>query len=150
MKKTTIIVILLILAAIAAGSYLIAQFYGSTVYAGLNSLKLIPQPERFTELYFNNSSNLPRATVAKKPISFSFGIHNVEATTTVYPYEVYFVDNTGYRVNFTSGTVTLASDASTTISVSYTFQSSNLTGEVVVNLPSLNNQSIDFLLPNSN
>lgn len=146
-RKTVIVI--LVLAIVLVGAFLLYH-QKSAVYAGLNSLKLIPQPEQFTELYFENSSALPRATVAKQPISFSFGIHNVEGTSTVYPYEVYFEYPDGSKVNLAAGTVTLPSDASTTISVSHTFSSSNLTGEVVVNLPSLDNQQIDFLVPDNN
>ena len=122
----------------------------SGIYAQLNAWDLIPRPETFTELYFQNSSNLPTETVANQPISFAFTIHNVEATTTVYPYIVYFEDASGNRTIFTSDTVTLQSNASTTINVIHVFPTSNMTGEVVVDLPSLNNQSIDFLLPDTN
>jgi hypothetical protein len=129
---------------------LIVYLDKSAVYAELNTLNLIPQPERFTELYFEDASNLPRKTVAKQGISFSFGIHNVEYATTVYPYEVDFEYPDGSEVAIAQGTVTLASNASTTIPVTYVFQDSNVTGKVVVTLPSENNQSIDFLLPNTN
>ena len=149
MKSRTTTILLFILFVILAASFFLYQDK-SAVYAELNSLKLIPQPEQFTELYFENSSNLPRSTVAKQPITFSFGIHNVEYATTTYPYEVYFEYPDGSQVDITSGIVTLPNDASTTIPVSYTFSASNLTGMIVVNLPSQDNQSIDFLLPDNN
>src|ERR1700722_16939 len=140
--KTTIVLVLLFAAAV------FLYISRSAVYAQLNAWDLIPQPETFTELYFQNSSNLPTETVANQPISFAFTIHNVEATTTVYPYIVYFQDQNGNRTIFTSDTVTLLNNESTTINVVHVFPTSNMTGEVIVDLPSLNNQSIDFLLPN--
>ena len=145
-RSTTIILFVIFL--VLAGSFFLYQ-QSSAIYAGLNSLKLIPQPETFTELYFENASYLPRATVAGKPISFAFTIHNVEATTTVYPYEVYFEGLNGIKEVLQSGTVSLADNTTTTINVSYIFLASDLQGEVAVNLTSLN-QSIDFLLPNTN
>jgi hypothetical protein len=119
------------------------------VQAELNNLKLIPIPERFTELYFNNASSLPRQTVRGQQDSFSFTIHNVEGATTTYPYSVYFQYALGYKVIFASSTVTLAPDESTTTAISHVFSQSNETGKVVVELTSLN-QSIDFILPDTN
>jgi hypothetical protein len=116
----------------------------------LNLLKLIPQPERFTELYFENASALPRATVARQTASFAFTIRNFENATTAYPYEVYFEYPNGERIGFATGTVVLANNASLTIAVSHMFPSSNLHGSVVVDLPSQGGQSIDFLLPDEN
>lgn len=137
-----------VVAAVVAIILLAYQAKGA-IYAQLNNLKLIPQPERFTELYFLNSSFLPRETVAKQQMAFAFVIHNVEGVTTTYPYAAYFEYPDGSKTSLQGGIVSLANNASTTISVTHTFRSSNLTGEVVVNLTSLN-QQIDFLLPNNN
>jgi hypothetical protein len=119
------------------------------VQAELNNLKLIPIPERFTELYFDDASSLPRQTVRGQQISFAFTVHNVEGATTTYPYTVYFQYALGYKVVFASSTMTLAPDESTTTIISHVFSQSNETGKVVVNLTSLD-QSIDFLLPDTN
>ncbi len=123
--------------------------HSDMVMAQLNEWKLIPQPEHFTELYFDNASALPTLTSKGVEASFSFTIHNVEGATTAYPYRVYFEYPSGYRVAFTAGTVLLADNASTTITVSHTFRSTDEVGKVVVMLTSLN-QSIDFLVPDSN
>ena len=149
MRTRTIVMLVLILSLIVlVSSLLVLKNRG--VGAIQNSLKLIPQPEPFTELYFQNASSLPRSVGAMKQISFSFVISNVEYTTTTYPYEVYFEYPNGRQVNIVSGNVTLSSNTSTTIPVLYTFPTSNLVGRVVVNLPTLNNQAIDFLLASSN
>lgn len=138
-----------ILAILAIGVILVGYFLYQeqpAIYAALDSLKLVPQPERFTELYFKNPSSLPRAAVAQQPISFAFTIHNAEGATTVYSYEVHFDYQGGGRTDLATGTVLLVNDASATIPVYYTFQTSNPQGRMVVDLPSENNQSIDFLL----
>ena len=145
MKLNAITVIVFILVAVAAASFFLFQPQAA-LYAGLHSLNLIPQPEQFTELSFENPSTLPHALVAKQPLVFSFHIHNVEFATTTYPYEVYFRYPDSSQISLASGTVILSSDASITIPVSYSFHSPKPTGEVVVNLPAKNNQSIDFLL----
>ncbi len=137
-----------IVAVLLAASF-IAYQKRDVIYGELNALKLIPIPERFTELYFENSSSLPRKTVAGQPISFSFTIHNVEGTTTTYPYSVYFKYPNGAQISFANSNVILAADASTSIKVTYIFPTSNLAGIVVVNLTQLN-QQIDFLLSGTN
>lgn len=121
----------------------------SMVYAELNNLKLIPIPERFTELYFDNASSLPRQTVLHGRVSFSFTIHNLEGAMTTYPYQVYFEYPNGFQVMFASSTTVLADNAFTTITISHTFHASNETGRVIVSLTSFN-QDIDFLVPDNN
>jgi len=143
MRIRTVIIILVIVAVILAGSFYV---YGKqfVVYQGLVSLNLIPQPERYTELYFENASALPSSTVAGQPISFSFVIHNVEYATTTYPYEAYFQDAEGNTTVLAENTVVLPDNGSTVITVSYLFNTTNEAGRVVVDLTSLN-QQIDFL-----
>ena len=121
----------------------------AVVYADLVGLNLVPAPEHFTELYFQNPASLPKQTIANQPISFSFVIHNLEGATTTYPYLIFFQSPFGNPVIFATGTISLADGAWETISDSYTFPESNLQGTVVVELTSLG-QQIDFLLPNNN
>jgi hypothetical protein len=146
MNKQTIISIVAI--ALISIAFVLYTFSGS-IYNTLNAWDLIPKPEKFTELYFDNASLLPRTTVAGEPISFTFTIHNVEGTTTVYTYIVYFEDQVGGRTIFTGDNIALADGSSTTVNVTHTFAASDEQGEVVVDLPALN-QQIDFLLPNVN
>lgn len=49
------------------------------------------KPETFTELYFENHTNLPTTTDLTKLSSFTFTIHNLEYQDKTYPYEVYFL-----------------------------------------------------------
>jgi hypothetical protein len=120
------------------------------IYNALYSLDLIPIPERYTELYFTNPAAIPTSITAGKPATFSFTVVNHEGVTTTYPYSSYFVDPSAERIILASGTISLADGASATIPVSYKFAAAPVTGEVVVDLPSLNDQSIDFLLPYTN
>lgn len=47
------------------------------------------KPETFTELYFEDHSNLPKAIIRRKEYSFVFTIHNLENRDSDYPYTVY-------------------------------------------------------------
>ena len=150
-KRSLVWFISILLVVIFAVSF--TSYYGSygrgLLYAELNNLKLIPRSEHFTELYFENSSFLPKSTVRGQKASFAFTIHNVEGATVVYPYIVYFEYPLGHRVTLVSDNISLADNASTTISVSHIFLESDEKGKMVVELPS-QNQSIDFLVPNNN
>ena len=132
----------------------VAYKYRAAVYAEMNTLKLVPEPERFTELYFTNPAAIPTSTIAGQPMSFAFTIQNLQGVTTTYPYTAYFKNPAGQTIPLARGIVSLADNASTSIPVLYTFPTSttdgSITGEVVVALPTLNNQRIDFLLPYNN
>jgi len=144
--KTVIILLIVVLVLVAT----VAIYrYQAGISDALSTVKLVPTPEAYTELYFNNTESLPTSTIAGKPTVFSFTIHNVEGTSTIYPYAVYFQPANGAQLVLVSSTVSLADGASTTIEIAHTFQTSNIDGRVVVDLSSLN-QEIDFLLPNIN
>jgi hypothetical protein len=80
MKKNSylpIVVIVLILIVV------FLYIYRGDIYRELGTLKLLPQPELFTELYIDNYSTLaaqlPTTVVKGDNVSFSFTIHNLEA-----------------------------------------------------------------------
>lgn len=140
------IVLLLILLGIGIFAYTHYKIGYAFVREKLADFKLIPIPETFTELYFEDHSSLPTHTVAGKTDSFSFTIHNIEYATTTYPYSVYFEYNLLLtKVLFEKDTVTLAPGEVKTITVSHTWKSGELQGKVVVLLESTN-QYINFLL----
>jgi len=60
----------------------------SAIKKQLNDWKLLPEPERLTELYFNNSSNLPMTYTPNQSQSFSFTVHNVEYRNMTYYYTI--------------------------------------------------------------
>lgn len=145
MTKRTTILLLLFIVLVSLALYVGRD----SVYATMQSLKLIPQPERFTELYFDNYLSLPENIEAGKPITFMFTIHNLEGATTTYPYAVYLDESNGVRATLESGFVTLADGESKNITVSSPAPASNVKGKVTVNLIQLD-QQIDFLLPGNN
>jgi hypothetical protein len=146
MTAPRVAAIVLLIFAIFCIIYLIR---GTMLSSQLSALDLIPKPEHFTELYFENSTALPTSTIAGKPISFAFTIRNQEGTSTVYPYVVYIEYPTGERVVLASSSVTLNNDASTTIPITHIFKSSGEQCNVFVDLTAID-QKIDFLLPDNN
>lgn len=77
---TVVIIILLNLNSAAVNNELVA-------------LDLIPKPEKLTELYFENSANLPASATGSQAISFTFVIHNLETADYRYVYEVVVIAN---------------------------------------------------------
>ncbi|MDB5238936.1 MAG: hypothetical protein JWO00_271 [Candidatus Parcubacteria bacterium] len=119
------------------------------VYAKLKDWKLVPQPEHFTELYFNNYDDLPKRSVKGFTAAFSFTIHNMEGATMTYPYKVYFEYSSGRITPFVEGSITLADGESYATTTTHVFETTDLQGKVIVAIPTLN-QEIDSILPNNN
>lgn len=114
--------------------------------ARLADWKLLPQPEAYTELYFNNSQELPSVPTTQS-ISFSFHLHNVEGATVTYPYDVVAYGANGVATVVKNGSVTLGNGIYTDVPVTFVLPKADQTGrtEVLVILP-IQNQTIDFWL----
>ena len=135
---------------------LLALANQNTIKSGLTQLKLLPEPERFTELYFNDyaafAGKLPKTIAKGETISFSFTIHNLEGKKMNYPYVVYMVDGTFHATTTIQQKAVLLDDnASTTIPVTYTFRSANPPAQetVFISLPD-QNLELHFFVPNKN
>src|SRR6266849_5289395 len=76
----------------------------ASIYNEFVTLDLIPKPEKMTELYFNDSANLPSSATSNQVISFAFVIHNLETTDYQYAYDV-SVNANGTRHIVDSGNV---------------------------------------------
>lgn len=138
----TVLIVVLVLCGLV-----VAYFYRTGISEALSDVKLVPKPEPYTELYFNNADSLPTSTAAGGIIAFSFTIHNVEGESTTYPYVAYFQYPNGTPFVLDRNSLSLADGASTTINVSHKLPQSSAEGEVVVELTSLN-QQIDFFINN--
>ena len=108
----------------------------------LVALDLIPKPEKLTELYFNNSANLPDAVKGNRVISFSFVIHNLETTDYQYVYEV-TVNAKGTRHIVDSGNVLVRNNQYYVKNEEFKLTTASGRQEVIVSLNNMQ-QSIDF------
>lgn len=131
---------LLILAgASLVGIYELASNVPSIRHAVV--LATTAKPEPFTELYFEDHSNLPRTIEKYKQYSFSFTIHNLESRDVEYPYIVYLQTDSEKTI-LDSGRLTLQNDE-------YRSQEEHFgplrspRAEIVVELTN-KNQQIDF------
>ena len=133
----------LTLAAIVVVATIGAWGIGSGfVRAQLAALKLIPVPETYTELYFNNTAQLPTSATAQ-PVAFSFSIHNVTGQPTNYPYEVILMGPVGAGRIILSGYADTASGQTFDVPVRAQLPKGLVNSQIVVELPN-QSQSIDF------
>ena len=114
----------------------------AAIYNGLVTLDLIPQPEKLTELYFNNSANLPSSATGKQAISFTFVIHNLETTDYQYVYDI-SVNANGTRHIVDSGNVLVKDNQYYVKNEKLKLMNSRGRQEVVVELINMH-ESIDF------
>lgn len=133
---------------LVAGMIILLNLYRASIYNELDNLDLIPKPEKMTELYFNDSANLPSsATSSNRLISFAFVIHNLETTDYQYAYEV-SVNLNGTRHIVDSGKILVKNNQYYVKDEELNLMNSPGSQEVVVELINLH-QSIDFWIGNS-
>jgi len=135
----------LIVLNIAIVAMFVAHQYKGAAYARLDEWKLIPRQERFTELYFNDHTNLPKYISRGEKISFSFVIHNLEEKRIWYPYVVYFKSQDGRTYEIEEKSVFLEDGESKTIKESCTSILADNSGGIFVELKD-SQQEIHFLL----
>lgn len=54
----------------------------------MHAWKLLPQPEKLTELYFNNPNSLPTTYSPNETQNVDFTVHNLEYQTIKYTYTI--------------------------------------------------------------
>lgn len=64
------------------------SWWRPAIASQLRDWKLLPQPERLTELYFTKPNNLPAIYTPGEPQTVQFTVHNLEYGTTAYAYKV--------------------------------------------------------------
>ena len=133
---------LLLGVALVVGVLIFFNLNRASVYNELVTLDLVPKPEKLTELYFNNSANLPSSATSKQAISFAFVIHNLETTDYLYVYEV-SVNVNGTRHIVDSGKVLVKNNQYYVKNEIFNLMNSPGRQEVVVELTN-KHQLIDF------
>lgn len=100
---------------------IVALFSAGAIHRQLDAWKLLPQPERLTELYYANHTKLPTTYTAGVPQQFSFITHNLEYQDADYTYAVTQTSEDGKTVQpITSGKFNLRDDTIGTTPVTFT------------------------------
>lgn len=100
------------------------------------------QPERISELYFNDHENLPREQKAGLPQSFGFHVSNRESQDTTYRFIVKVYEN-GVPRTIATGTRTIADGQSFDEVITFVPRSDRTVFRFVIELP-LQHQEINF------
>ena len=131
----------------ATGGILIAVIVGlvfrGTLVRELHALKLIPEEQHFTELYFIDSSTIATHYRKNDRLRFSFGIHNVQGVAMTYPYRIILSHN-GVDTTIKTSTTTLWDSEVQSIQESFVVPFDVRTGRLTVELPE-QRQHIDTL-----
>lgn len=100
---------------------------------------LKPQPERYTELYFDQPQTLP-SVWPKQPVAFAFHVHNVEGEPVTYAYQVLESTAAGQQEVVKSGQLTLADGGAQDVPVVLVTKRTQVRTEVTVVLPETQQQ----------
>lgn len=143
-KKSVITIFLIGIIFCTILTFLHSSFRDVTekVYPELYALNIIPKPETFTELYFEDHENLPIEVLPQQSYVFSFTIHNVEYRNMTYPYQTYLLTN-NKKTLLQEGNVSLGQNQRKTIQVQISSESAFPKSQIIVDLPK-KKQSIDF------
>jgi len=123
------------------GSYLLPKYISRLKNAVVSAASV--KPEKFTELYFEDSINLPKKVMENKEYNFTFTIHNLEGDKVDYPYIVYLQSETK-RITLDEGNVAIPDYGYKTITEA--FGPLKMTDIKIVVILSEKNQQIDFWL----
>ncbi len=82
-KHSGLVLVTILVLLVAAGA-----IFHQPIKNQLNSWKVLPEPERLTELYFNNPNHLPTTYTPAVGQNVSVVIHNLEYETWKYHYTV--------------------------------------------------------------
>ncbi len=110
----------------------------SAIARQLNEWKLLPQPERFTELYFTHPASLPATYTPGQTQTIAFTAHNLEHRTTTYSYTI-----TANGTKLSNGTFILAENQTRQVADTVTLPPLGNRAEITVTLTNVHT-SIDY------
>ncbi len=117
--------------------------FSGNIKTQLYKWDLLPHPETFTELYFENHTLLPTKVEAGEPYTFSFTTHNLEYKTMTYTYQIQIQDGSR-KTTIQKAKFTLNQNQKKTIKETFTAPQLSNRSMVAVDLTNKNNQQIDF------
>lgn len=115
----------------------------------MHSWKLLPEPERLTELYFTHPNSLPTSYVPGQTQTVSFTVHNLEYATTDYHYAVTETNQDGSQSQtLASGSFTVPQNGYKNAAVNISTADLGSHVKLEVDLKNVN-ESIDYLVARS-
>jgi uncharacterized membrane protein len=124
---------------------LVIGFHGA-IDRQLHDWKVLPEPERLTELYFTHPNTLPTTYTTGQTLPVNFTVHNLEYRTETYHYQIIETTNAGSQTKILySGSFTLKQNSyhNTNVNISTLDRGNHAKLEVLL----LNvHESIDYLL----
>ena len=101
------------------------------------------RPAGYTELAFAAPTQLPTRLTKDGTVSFAFAVHNVQGSTTTYPFSIYSEVNSSQNTTLASGQLTLQNGQWITKQETVHIGRTGFTQQIFVSLP-LQQQTIDF------
>ena len=110
----------------------------------LNAWKLLPEPEKLTELYFTHPNNLPASYVIGQPQTVSFTAHNLEYQAETYRYKIVEENQAGSESKtLAAGSFTLQQNQYKDSNVTVMPANLGPRARITVELPTVN-ETIDY------
>jgi uncharacterized membrane protein len=120
--------------------------FHSAIDRQLHSWKLLPEPERLTELYFTDPNHLPKTYAPGQTQTVKFTVHNLEYRTTNYQYRIIETSQDGKQSQqLAGGEFTLPQNGYQKPAVNIPTVDLGANVKVEVRLVS-QNESIDYLM----
>ena len=139
MKVRTVLSVVLTV-TIIIGTMILAPAINRQMHAW----KLLPEPERLTELYFTDHTKLPTSYVPGQTQTVRFTVHNLEYRTTTYHYVITeSCPGCAASQTLTRGIFTLGQNQYKKDSVVITLKDVGTRAKVTVSLQG-QNESIDY------
>jgi len=141
LRQPVILLSIAVIAVIAIGG-----IFHAPINRQMHRWKLLPEPERLTELYFTNPNKLPKTYTPGQPQEVSFTVHNLEYRSMNYRYQITQSSQDGQQSQvMNTGAFSLGHDLYHTAAVN--IPTVNLGDNVKVEVKLINtNESIDYLL----
>ncbi|HUA13293.1 MAG TPA: DUF1616 domain-containing protein [Candidatus Sulfotelmatobacter sp.] len=128
---------------------ILALVFHSAIDKQMRKWKLLPEPEKLTELYFTHPNNLPSTYTPGEQQTVKFTTHNLEYATTRYNY---VITETNVATNqsqaLASGSFLLRQNTYQSESVNISTVDLGQQVKIAVNLTNVK-ESIDYLLARS-
>jgi uncharacterized membrane protein len=108
--------------------------------------KLLPEPEKLTELYFMNPNNLPTIYTPGQKQYVHFTVHNIEYQNETYSYKIVEQNQDGSQIQLlSSGQFTLQQNQYQGLNVGVSPADLGTRAEIIIELPTVN-ENISYLV----